>query len=167
MEQQLLEQLYISYYKEIYFFLYAMCKRKEIAEDLVHEVFMKALLSLPKNHPNIRAWLYMVARNLYWNTCQKEKHIIYTENPDVQAATESDEMLDRMIQTERKKMLHHALMQLDPRKREVLTLYYFGGLRQKEIAAIMKLTTENVKVLICRGKRELKQYMEEQDYDLS
>ena len=46
-------------------------------------------------------------------------------------------------------------------------MQYFGGLSQKEIAAVLHLTPENVRVLSYRAKRELKAYMEENDYDLS
>ena len=53
------------------------------------------------------------------------------------------------------------------RKREILVLHYFGGLKLKEIAALMKITTENVKIIIYRGRNELKKSMEENGYDIS
>lgn len=46
-------------------------------------------------------------------------------------------------------------------------MQYFGELSQKEIAAILKMTPENVRVLSYRAKRELRVYMEENNYDLS
>lgn len=164
---QLVEELYRCHYKEILLYLYSLCKRWEQAEDLTQETFLKALLALPKHHPNFRAWLYMVARNLYLNAYQKEKRIVYAENLSMHTVTEADAILGNILRTERNKLLHQALMLLEPRKREVLMLHYFGGLQQKEIAAVMKLTLENVKVLSYRGKRDLKQYMEEHGYDLS
>lgn len=41
------------------------------------------------------------------------------------------------------------------------------GVSQKEIAAILKMTPENVRVLSYRAKRELRTYMEDHNYDLS
>ena len=41
------------------------------------------------------------------------------------------------------------------------------GVTQKEIAAILKMTPENVRVLSYRAKRELRTYMEDHNYDLS
>lgn len=46
-------------------------------------------------------------------------------------------------------------------RREVLTLQYFGNFKQKEIAKLLKITLENVRILSHRGKIELKKYMEE------
>ena len=106
MEKDILKQLYQKYRKEIYLYLYSLCKNSSLAEDLLQETFLKALLSLPDDHTNMRAWLYLV-------------------------------------------------------------MQYFGGLSQKEIAAILKMTPENVRVLSYRAKRELRTYMEDHNYDLS
>lgn len=76
-------------------------------------------------------------------------------------------MLEKLISEERRRKLYQALGTLDGKKREVLEMQYFGGLSQKEIAAVLHLTPENVRVLAYRAKRELKAYMEENDYDLS
>lgn len=46
MEQELLSQLYRLYSREIYLYLYSFCKNKELAEDLMQDTFLKALLSL-------------------------------------------------------------------------------------------------------------------------
>lgn len=47
MEKDILKQLYQKYRKEIYLYLYSLCKKESLAEDLLQETFLKALLSLP------------------------------------------------------------------------------------------------------------------------
>ena len=66
-DNQILLKLYSLYQKELYLYLYSFCGDRHLAEDLLHETFLKALLALPDGHTNMRAWLYMVARNLYYN----------------------------------------------------------------------------------------------------
>ena len=39
----------------------------------MQETFVKAFLSLPDVNKNVRAWLYMVARNLFFNHYRREK----------------------------------------------------------------------------------------------
>ena len=73
MEKDILKQLYQKYRKEIYLYLYSLCKKESLAEDLLQETFLKALLSLPDDHTNMRAWLYLVARNLLFNYYHREK----------------------------------------------------------------------------------------------
>ena len=71
MEQKLLTLVYEKYHRELYLYIYSLSRNHHIAEDLTQETFLKALLSLPEEHGNIRAWLYMVARNLFLITGKK------------------------------------------------------------------------------------------------
>ena len=71
-DNEILLKLYSLYQKELYLYLYSFCGDRHLAEDLLHETFLKALLALPDGHTNMRAWLYMVARNLFYNQ-QKKK----------------------------------------------------------------------------------------------
>ena len=64
-------------------------------------------------------------------------------------------------------MLYKALENIAHTKREVLTLQYFCGLSQKEIAATLRLSPENVRILSYRGKKELRKFLEENGYDIS
>ena len=73
MDEALLKQLYQKYHKELYLYLLTLCKSKEVAEDILQETFLKAILSLSESHTNMRAWLYLVARNLYFNHSKKQK----------------------------------------------------------------------------------------------
>lgn len=167
MDNELLRQLYRKYQRELYLYLFSLCKSHELAEDLLQETFLKALLSLPDGHTNMRAWLYLVARNLYFNTWKKEKQKIPLESVLELRDEKAEAMLEQLLGEERSRLLYYALQQLDTAKREVLILQYFGGVSQKDIAAILHITPENVRVLAYRGKRELKSYMEGNGYDIS
>lgn len=167
MEKDILKQLYQKYRKELYLYLYSLCKNESLAEDLLQETFLKALLSLPDEHTNMRAWLYLVARNLFFNYYHREKEKVPLEEAEQMQDTGTQEALDGILKEEKNKILYRAMNSLERRKREILLMQYFGGLSQKEIAAILKITPENVRVLSYRAKRELRVYMEEQNYDLS
>lgn len=73
MDRDILRQFYRRYSREIYLYLYSLCKSRETAEDLMQEVFLKALLSLPDQNENLRAWLYKVARNACFNELRNRK----------------------------------------------------------------------------------------------
>ncbi len=160
-------RLYEQYQREVYLYLYAMSRNKDIAEDLLQETFLKALLALPENHENFRAWLYMVARNLYFNYRKKEKRVLQMQEAPEARQIEQEHPVEKLIRSERNRLLYQTLSGLEEKKREVLTLRYFGGLSQMEIASVMHLTPENVRVLAYRARQELKQRMEESGCDLS
>lgn len=79
MDKQILQKLYKDYGNEILLYLYSLCGSRDMAEDLMQETFEKALLSLADRHTNVRAWLYLVARNLCFNAMKKEKRQISME----------------------------------------------------------------------------------------
>lgn len=161
MERKLLTLVYEKYHRELYLYIYSLSRNHHIAEDLTQETFLKALLSLPEGHGNIRAWLYMVARNLFFNYREKASRNVSLED-EMERSDEEKDLLANMIENERKLQLYQALKKLDMKKREILLLQYFGDLSQKEIAAVLHITPENVRVLAYRAKKELKKYMEQQ-----
>ena len=165
MDRQLLKILYETYYNEIVQYLFFLSRRKEIAEDLAQETFLKALLALPDHHTNMRAWIYMVARNLYYNYRKKEQKISPLDELVEQIRAGTDPGI-KILQTERNQILMQALDKLEDRAREVLLLQYFGNLSQKEIAAILHLTPQNVRVLAFRAKKKVREYMEVNGYDV-
>lgn len=167
MDQALLQLLYEKYRQEIYLYLFSFCHDRETAEDLTQETFLKALLSLPDNHGNMRAWIYMVARNLYFNHAKKEKRLCAWKEREGNASKNRQEPLEKMLQNEQKRILYQGLDSLKNPYKEVLLLQYFGGFSQKEIAVILHVTPENVRILAYRAKRKLREYMEVNGYDIS
>lgn len=164
MEKEMLRQFYLRYSREIYLYLYSMCRNREMAEDLMQDVFLKALLSWQDGSGNLRAWLYRVARNCCLNYMRKTGR--ETEMEENLFSDGQASILEQFLAEEQKKVLYEGMMQLPDRQREILDLFYFSEMGIKEIALIMNLTPENVRVLAYRAKKTLKQYMEVKGYDV-
>lgn len=160
MKPQLLETLYQNYARELLLYLYSLCRNQAMAEDLLQEVFLKALLSLQDTHPNFRAWLYLVAKNLYLNQAKRHPPAAIPDD----SSNPQDNPLELLLKQERLQLLFSALFSLSPMQREVITLQYFSGLSQKEIAQLLRLSPGNVRIIAHRAKKELKQRLEAQDY---
>lgn len=163
MEQDALHALYRCCQRELYLYLLSLCRNEALAEDLLQETFLKALLALPPGHPNIRAWLYRVARNLWLDFQRKNGRLVSTEEALEPRSTEDP--VEKILTDERTCLLYEALSHLEPRKREVLQMQYFGGLTQKEIGSILQIKPEYVRVLAMRGRKELRKWMEGHGYD--
>lgn len=159
-DNQILLKLYSLYQKELY--LYSLCGDRHLAEDLLHETFLKALLALPDGHGNMRAWLYMVARNLFYNQQKKKSREILMDEQMYPLEEKTEKGLpEKIFEEEDRRMLYQAIRRLDIKKREIIQMQYFGGMTQKEIAAVLHITLENVRVLAYRARKELKKYLEE------
>ena len=161
-DNQILLKLYSLYQKELYLYLYSLCGDRYLAEDLLHETFLKALLALPDGHSNMRAWLYMVARNLFYNQQKKKLREILMDEQIYPLEEKTEKGLpEKIFEEEDRRMLYQAIRRLDIKKREIIQMQYFGGMTQKEIAAVLHITLENVRVLAYRARKELKKYLEE------
>lgn len=175
MDKALLEELYQRYGPEIFRYLYAMCRDRLLAEDIMQDAFCRALISLPSSHVNARAWLYMVGRNLLINEMKKRKRELCSddmESRDVQSRKSGEGIADgdpeeQAIRKEENSMLQEALLSLDERKREILLLNYFERFTLKEAAVIMGISYENARILSMRAKRELRRIMEVNGYEIS
>lgn len=106
MKNDVLKELYFRYHKEILLYLYSLCGNMQLSEDLCQDTFVKALLSLSDKHKNVRAWLYLVARNLFLNSSRKLKRETGQEEISEQSA--DDDTLDNMITAEKIKALIHG-----------------------------------------------------------
>ena len=120
MDKALLEELYQRYGAEIFRYLYAMCRDRLLAEDVMQDAFCRALISLPTSHVNARAWLYMVGRNLLINEMKKRKRELCSddmESRDVQRRKSGEGIADgdpeeQAIRKEENSMLQEALLSL-------------------------------------------------------
>ena len=162
LDKHLLEALYHRYYKELYIFVYSLCGSETVTDDILQDTFLKALLALKDSHTNMRAWLYMVARNLFYNQQKKKLREILMDEQIYPLEEKTEEGLpEKIFEEEDRRMLYQAILRLDIKKREIIQMQYFGGMTQKEIAAVLHITLENVRVLAYRARKELKKYLEE------
>ena len=61
--------------------------------------------------------------------------------------------------------INHAMMQLTPVHRAILTLYYGFDYSTKEIAAIMEIPSGTVKSRLSRARNELKKILGDDYYE--
>ena len=164
--EQAMDQFVLKHYPKIYQYCLLRVRDHGYAEDLTQETFLKALLSLDQSHTNMRAWLYTVARNLYYNEVSKNRRVMYVDEYENEAEDRANIPLENILSKERNRLLYHAIEHLPERQREIVMMQYFGGLGQKEIAKVLHMTPENVRVSAHRAKKQMKNYMEGQGYEL-
>lgn len=178
MDRNLLEGIYGMYAEEIRLYLYSLCKDAVRAEDMMQEVFVKALLSLSDDHENFRAWLYLVARNLCINEMKKERrrqkqvaenarkreenYNGMAENTEF-SATEPD-IVFSILREERKRSIFKCLMHLPEIQREAVYMFYFGEMSTGKIARVLELSPENVRVILYRARKNMKHLLEKEGY---
>ncbi len=161
MENETLEQLLLEEVKVIFKYLLKMGASKEDAEDIVQETLYKALKNIDAiHHDKVRAWLFKVAINSYYNLYSKKKRSIkYIDAlPNMELFTESAE--DEMVSKECNNEIYKALDLLKPSYKNLLVLKYFIDLPYKDIADILEISESNLKIYLYRARNKLKKILE-------
>ena len=146
------DELYEDYYRELVTYGTRMSGSKELAEDLVQETFVKALMHAdtmedlsPKKR---RAWLYRTFKNLFFDRYRRavlENEYVQSLQPELSA--------DLGIQEVENKILLQAI---DPQDRAIFELRYFEGYTAEEIARMLDLPSGTVRSKLSRCRKFLK-----------
>ncbi len=128
------------------------------ADDLVQDVWHRALEHPPQHGGQLRGWLARVARNLAANHWRGDARRKSREAMAVRDQASSSELETRF---EQRKELVAALDSLSSSQRETLLLRYFEGLTPSEIACRQSSSLATVKTRLRRGLAQLREALDE------
>jgi RNA polymerase sigma-70 factor, ECF subfamily len=156
-------QLYRHYFPRIYAYVAYRVGRVWDTEDLVADIFMKVVESIgsfeDRGAGSFAAWLFRIAHN---HVSQFYRgHTDHLSIDDVPEITSDDLLPDQAVMRKQQFIQLHSLLEtLSPRRREIITLKFFGGLRNREIAAVLGLDERTIASHLCRGIEDLQQRYE-------
>lgn len=159
-QKDLFEVIVNRYSDKIFrYFYYQFNFEKDIAEELVQEVFLKVWQNLNKFDltKKFETWLFSIAHNLAIDRIKTWK--IWTETK-LQLNNEALEFDNHDEYKYKLQLLKILLGRLDYKYREVLILYYFDWKSYDEIAEILDTTKNTVWSWIKRAKDKLKEIIE-------
>ena len=162
MDADILEELYRKYYVSAVLYCTTLSGDPTLAQDLASDAFVKAYLSLPNQVPSFRYWLLRVCKNLWIDHLRKHK---WEASPEpLEHLSDHITPETKYIHGERRRCLWHAISQLPPLDRELLTLHYFSGLSLQDSARILNKSYDATRQRMVRLRQTLKIRMEEQGY---
>lgn len=98
-----------------------------------------------------------MCRNCYFDYLRKQKRV---ETLDKDVESQELSLVDDVIQQEEYRALYKAISLLKDSYKEAVTLYYFDGLSVKEVADIIGIGVDNVKIQLYRARMKLKELLE-------
>ncbi len=125
----------------------------EDADDLVQDVWKRALERPPRHGRELRGWLARVARNLAANRWRGEARRAEREEHRASEQPAAEELEARF---ELRKELVGALDSLSQSCRETILLRYFEGLAPRDIARRQGAPVATVKTRLRRGLEQLR-----------
>lgn len=173
-DTQALETLLKAVQPQIYRFSMKMCRHSEDAEDVLQDSMMTLARTFRdfRGASTLSTWLFSVARSFCIKKRRKSKF-----------APQGEESLDKLDsasantlmshaptpyeQAETKevwKQLQEAISSLDPTYRDVLVLRDIEGLKAKDVAEIVGISTAAVKSRLHRSRRQLRELLSDPPY---
>ncbi|MBN2496798.1 MAG: RNA polymerase sigma factor [Deltaproteobacteria bacterium] len=154
------DALYDHYRPRIFGYLLRLGGRRELAEDLTQECFLRlaSRAASLREGSRLRPWLFTVAHNLFvshqrWRLLDAER---IGELARLQILDEQLESpFEHTAGSEMERRLERALAALPVRDREVLLLVAIEGLSPSEAAAICELKPEAFRKRLSRARARL------------
>ncbi|MEO7910730.1 MAG: sigma-70 family RNA polymerase sigma factor [Roseiflexaceae bacterium] len=159
-----LEQLFDRYSSVVYRVALRMLKNRELAEDVVQEVFWRVWrrsASFTNERGRVTQWLFGIAHNLCIDELRRMRARpapIYedVEHPVIQQLIDEQTDVPAMVwTTEQRRVIIEAMSELPEAQRQAIALAYFGGLSHQEIATKLNRPLGTIKTRVRLGLHKL------------
>jgi RNA polymerase sigma-70 factor (ECF subfamily) len=164
-------ELYRAYFPRIYAYVAYRVGRKTDAEDITADVFTKVIESLTqfeyRGEGSFAAWLFRIAYHalsqFYREQRRETEPLSLDDLPKIHSSDPSPD--HTLTLKEQFAHLRALITTLSPRRQEIVTLKFFGGLRNQEIAAVLNLDERTVASHLSRALEDLqrKYQLEKED----
>lgn len=148
------ERFVKKYYSSIYQYCFLHIHDRDYAEDMTQETFVRFFEALEKynDYGKTRNYLYCIAGNIIKNYYKKKKEVLIETIPEIPE--------NRMDDMETRLDIEQAMDNLPDELKEVTILFFFQGLKQKEIAQLLNIKLSLVKYRISKSKKILSECLE-------
>ena len=151
--------MFAGYRRRLYSHLVRMTRRRDVAEDLLQETFLRLAQHARKLAPDTRlgAWLFTVAHRLVvsWARAQAVRMQLAGDLPAHEPAGGERTPHEVLADSQAQAALERAFAQLAPAHREVALLVGVEGLTPNEVAAILGHKPDAVRQRLARARTQL------------
>jgi len=160
------EELVRLHHKRVFAIVSGILRRREDVEDVAQQVFLKAYLSLQRfdRRSAFSTWLYKISVNECWDYLRKKK-----ARPLVYESDLSEEQSQQLWRVERdaagpadarqraeaRQLAERLLAELGEEERLMMVLKEAEGLSVEEIAELLGMNANTVKVRLFRARGRL------------
>jgi RNA polymerase sigma-70 factor (ECF subfamily) len=160
------QELYRLYFPRIFAYVAYRVRRRQDAEDVVANVFMQVVQGLIRfeyrGDGSFAAWVFRIAHNQVNQFYRQQRHdpIPLDELPEIQAHHLAPDQA--ILRQEQFAQLSSLVADLPPRRRDIVMLKFFGGLRNQEIAQVLGLNERTIASHLSRALDDLRRMVQKE-----
>ncbi|WAA13796.1 RNA polymerase sigma factor SigX [Fervidibacillus halotolerans] len=165
-------EIYEKYHRDLFQFLFYMVRNRELAEDLVQEVYIRVMKSYDRfeGKSSLKTWLFTIARNVAIDHFRKEQNLkkrIFSRTDWKERKMIDEHPLPEEIamQNEKIQLLYRSLNECTVDQRTVLIARFIQQLSIMETAEILGWTESKVKTTQHRALKVVRKAMEKEGID--
>ncbi len=143
-------ELFGRHHRDVFRYLVRMTGRRDVADDLAQEVFLRVVRALRNGGPvgHERGWVFSIARSVLVDRHRSDERQVVVVHTTQEPATEGTQALAVG--------LAQSLERLPSADREVFLLREVAGLSYEEIAGICACTEDSVRCRLHRTRAALR-----------
>jgi RNA polymerase sigma-70 factor (ECF subfamily) len=152
--------LFERHHVRLYNFFLRLSGDRSLSEDLVQEVFLRILKYRAsfRGDSKFTTWMYQIGRNAHIDQLRARRPEMPIDEVWEQKPCPGPRPEQKAESEQEADLLARALEKLPLRKREVLLLSRFQGLKYEEIAGLLSCSVQSVKVLVHRSLKDLRRH---------
>jgi len=158
------DDLYMQYYARVLAYLRFRVGSSEVAEDLVSQVFERALTHLAdlQSPGAVGAWLFRIARNCASDYFRRQRPAASLDTLVDSCHPRGRSPEEPLVAQEERMNLLSQLNRLSEREREVIGLKFVACLQNREIARVLNIPEGTVGSLLHRTLARLRDALHEE-----
>jgi len=153
------KELYELFFDDLYRFANSFVKSDEIAEEIVSDVFIKIwqIRNKLSEIENLKVYLYTITRNFSLNYITKNhrQHFVDLDDSKLELIADLRTPEELCISAETLKGIKDAIRDLPEQCRLIFKLVKLDGLRYKEVASILNISTFTVRNQVANAVRKI------------
>jgi RNA polymerase sigma-70 factor (ECF subfamily) len=154
--------LYDQYFPRVHAYVRYRVYDLHDAENVIADVFLRAIQNSGRfrwRHTNsFAAWLFRIARNRVIDYRRQHRRVPLLIEPEDDLVAVADQALspeDVVAQQGTFYKMRTLIATLSPRRQEIITLRFYAGLHNREIARVLGLDERTVAAHLCRALQDL------------
>lgn len=157
-----IDAIYRKYFHEVFLYVHALSGNESLAEEITQETFVRAMKYIGKfdERTRIRAWLFTIARNIYFHDCKRKQSYTDMESLD-RIPDASLQVLDRLVESEMVQSIENSVEVLPKVYREVFRLRIYGELTFEKIGNVYGKSAGWARVTYHRAKQMIREVCSE------